>query len=401
MRRLIVASALLATLLFGPLGLVFAAQPVRAAPLGAQPVPATNPAAPVTDYERATAAIDFMLSLQRADGSIDGSIGETADWIIGTADFGINPRLLKTCAGVRASQWLLQAASGSSVDAGKLAKAILAFYVDGNSEPGLADAHLDTKLAALYNGSTGAYGDGATFTQALSVLAAGSARPAKAVEYLAALQGTDGSFNFKAAADATAGDTNSTAIALIALAAAGNDSANTKALAWLHTQQLGDGGFPYQNLDTYGPPASDPDSDSLVIQALVATGQDPTAAEWSKGTANALTHLRSTQAASGGFVFPGASKADALTTSQALAGLAQKPYGTPPNIIHSWIPRSDCPQPPDVATATPATNVTPPPTESQPGAGNGAPPIVPILVLVGSAGLIALPLRRVARRLGR
>jgi len=43
---------------------------------------------------------------------------------------------------------------------------------------------------------------------------------------------------------------------------------DASALGWLHTQQLSDGGFPYQNTSTFGPPASDPDSDALVLQAI-------------------------------------------------------------------------------------------------------------------------------------
>ena len=61
---------------------------------------------------------------------------------------------------------------------------------------------------------------------------------------------------------------------LMALDAAGDHTRDASALAWLHTQQQPDGGFPYS-----GSP-SDPDSTALVLQAIVATGQDPQGPAW-------------------------------------------------------------------------------------------------------------------------
>ena len=75
----------------------------------------------------------------------------------------------------------------------------------------------------------------------------------------------------------------------MALESVGDHSADANALAYLKTQQLADGGFPYQNSSTYGPPTSDPDSDSIVLQALVAAGENPEAAAWSQGSSNVVT----------------------------------------------------------------------------------------------------------------
>src|ERR1035437_10444221 len=69
MRRLVVASAILATLLTMPLGIAAASQ-------------TTQPATAPTDSERATAALEYLLAAQRPDGSIDGKLGETADFVI-------------------------------------------------------------------------------------------------------------------------------------------------------------------------------------------------------------------------------------------------------------------------------------------------------------------------------
>ena len=78
MRRLVVAGAILATLLTWPLA--------QAAAAPAAPTP--------TDERRATAALDFLLAAQHADGSLDGSLGETADFVIGTAAAGYDPATL-------------------------------------------------------------------------------------------------------------------------------------------------------------------------------------------------------------------------------------------------------------------------------------------------------------------
>ena len=59
-----------------------------------------------------------------------------------------------------------------------------------------------------------------------------------------------------------------------------------------------------------------------MIQALVAAGEDPTAAAWTKSGHTALTNLLTFQdAANGGITFPGNPGPDAFTTSQVPAGL--------------------------------------------------------------------------------
>ena len=68
------------------------------------------------------------------------------------------------------------------------------------------------------------------------------------------------------------------------------------ALAWLHTQQDTDGGFPYQ-----AGSGTDPDSTALVLQALLATGQNPDAPAWAPGGHTPLARLIASQDGGGGF----------------------------------------------------------------------------------------------------
>src|ERR1035437_6118572 len=78
MRRLVITSAIRAHLLSTPL--TFAA--------------AAPPSPPPTDSGRATAALEYLLAARAPDGSIDKSLGETADYVIGAAAAGYGPATL-------------------------------------------------------------------------------------------------------------------------------------------------------------------------------------------------------------------------------------------------------------------------------------------------------------------
>ena len=354
MRRLVVASAILATLLSLPLAL-------------AAPASATPP----TDSQRATAALQYLLAAQRVDGSIDGSLGETADFVIGSAAAGYDPATLHGCTGgTGALDFLAAASDAAGGDAAKSGKAVLAVVAAGGDPSSFAGRDLLSRLAALHQAG-GSYGDGSTFSQSFAILAlvaSGQAVPAPAIDDLKALQGVaDGSWSFGTSAPAAGdGDTNSTAIALMALDAAGNHSADSTGLAYLHSAQLGDGGFPYQNSSIWGPAASDPDSDSIVLQALVAAGEDPEATAWSKGSNTVLTHLRAGQGADGGYAYPGMAE-NAFTTSQVPAALMRVQYAA---TVHPTagraLPTDACPSPSPTPTPTaaptPTTSPSPVPT---------------------------------------
>src|SRR5450759_1144268 len=182
MRRLVVASAILATLLILPLAGVAAA-----------PHPAVQP----TDSERAVAALSYLWAAQRPDGSLDKSLGETADFVIGAAAAGYDPATLQGCAGTAtALDYLATASDVAAGDAAKTGKTILAVVAAGGHPASFAGRDLTARLVALYNSGTGAYGDGSTFGQSfavLAVVASGGAVPAAALAELKALRDPDGS----------------------------------------------------------------------------------------------------------------------------------------------------------------------------------------------------------------
>lgn len=356
----------------------------------------------------ATCALQFLASGQASDGSVGGAPGVTADDIFGAAAAGFDPTILEKSGGSTAFDYLEAGIGGSLTNASLVAKEALA-AIDAKLDPTAFGGHdLLTALDATFDSTTHAYGDGQTYTQSLAILAlvaaadAGHPLPAGAVTELIAAQDTDGSWDFQGVKDAVGGgDTNSTAIALEALVAAGtptSDASITSALAYLHAQQLSDGGFPYSA--AFGSPFSDPDSDANVIQGLVAAGENPSAPSWTKSGHTALTNLLTFQSkANGGFTFPGNPGPDAFTTSQVPAGLAKVPFpGSTTWTAGAALPAGVC-----AAVATPRpTGATPPATAAaaplgQTPADGG---LLPVLLLLSLAALGA-SLRLWSRRLSR
>lgn len=141
----------------------------------------------------------------------------------------------------------------------------------------------------------GLYGEGdpdfdGTFRQSLALLglaAAGEEAPQEAIAWLLDQQCEDGGFTAYRAPDRREGDcdpdedardTNSTALAVQALAAHGAD-ADHDPMTWLESAQNDDGGFGL----SAGFGGTDANSTGLVLQALGAAGEDPLDDRWSRG----------------------------------------------------------------------------------------------------------------------
>ena len=364
----------------------------------------------------ATAALRYLYGGQKADGSVDGSAGETEDSIIGAADNGYDPATLKTSGGVTAYSYLESLITGAKVTtAGGAAKLILAWVAAG--KPAALDgAALVTKLNTAASGgflqpngswlTRKTFGNG--FTQALGILAdvaAGAALPPHATGWLLCAQQADGGFidqidpsGSAPPASGTCGtqssDTNDTGIALQALHAAGLSSF-ASALSYLQTAQQADGGFGY---DVSSP--SDPDSDAVVIEGLVAAGQDPAGSSWTKSGKNPLTNLATfeTPAGSGKYAFSAGFTPDTFTTSATPAALALDPYGAKVAFTAGLSPFAAPATPTPSATATATAPATSTPgggasgAISAPKTGGGAfePGDAGIAIAVVSAGTLAI-----------
>ncbi len=289
----------------------------------------------VAQVDPASHAIAYLQSQQSAtDGSIpEGSSTDavTEQYAIGAAATGYDPKVLRNGSGPSVMTYLAAHASSACASAGAcglLIQAVVAAHLNPKSFGGV---NLITTLNAMYHSKTGVYGDGEAFSESLAVqglVAAGQTVPAAAIHHLAAAQDSDGGWDFLLIKDDPNGstnfdtsDTNSTAMVLMALNATGTRGRNAGALAWLHTQQDSDGGFPYQ-----AGAGTDPNSTALVLQALIASAQNPVASNWAVGGNTALSSLLATQDADGGYTFPGGSGADPFTTAQVPPALDLEPF---------------------------------------------------------------------------
>ncbi|MFN2452093.1 MAG: hypothetical protein ABR541_07055, partial [Candidatus Dormibacteria bacterium] len=252
---------------------------LTAAPAAAQDTPAAR-------------ALGYLLTLQSSDGSIDPSSPaaprptqeETADTVLGAVALARKPNSLHVAAGASALDYLAAHSVGltpESADAAAAptAQVILAMVAAGMNPRRVGDGGLDlVRRLEVQDKSDHIYGFGDTRAQAFGLLAevaSGTPVDAAAAARLRAMQNPDGSWNEGVSAGAP-GDTNATAMAVMALMAAEHTlPRHAQLLAYLHVTQNLDGGFPEHKPAADGDTNSNPLSDGLVIQALVSLGQDP------------------------------------------------------------------------------------------------------------------------------
>jgi hypothetical protein len=183
---------------------------------------------------------------------------------------------------------------------------------------------------SYYHSGTGAYsstnaydtGTGPHTWGMLGTAALSQTVPPLAAEYLKGLQQSDGAWEW----DFEIGtDTNTTALAIQALIAAGESPGSgiiLDALDYLDGAQNDDGGFPNSLTSP-----SDTNSTAYVVQALLAAGESPTDARWAKVTdgitpTSPISYLLGMQLADGSFG-PGD---QAVSTRQAIPALLGRPF---------------------------------------------------------------------------
>ncbi|HEY7946414.1 MAG TPA: prenyltransferase/squalene oxidase repeat-containing protein [Acidimicrobiales bacterium] len=141
-------------------------------------------------------------------------------------------------------------------------------------------------------------------------------------------------------------DTNSTALAVEGLVAAGGTFPHSP-LAFFESSQNTDGGFGFIGAASQSP---DPDSTGLVIQALVALGQQNNAEFTQAGGATPFTALATYQlgcavakAQRGAYTFPGEPGPNLLATLQAVPGAAAVAFPLKAQSIPPSLPMLKCP----------------------------------------------------------
>ncbi len=261
------------------------------------------------------AGVAYIRASQQADGGFGGfGPGQSMDAIYAIRAAGIDPNSLVK-DGKTPADYLLSVA-GDATDAGSAAKAALAARALGMDARDVGGVDLVAIAEGAYDPETGGYADNA-FTHSIVVVALtrlGIPAPNGAITYLRDSQDDDGGWGFEGTSD-----TDTTAIALQALAAAGvptSDTAVADGLAYLDSTQGTDGGWGFD------PAESNTSSTAYVVQALLAVGEDPAA--YDVDGVDPVDYLLSVQRADGSF--PGFDPGYA--TNQVVPALAGRSFGS-------------------------------------------------------------------------
>ncbi|MFN8146702.1 MAG: prenyltransferase/squalene oxidase repeat-containing protein [Candidatus Nanopelagicales bacterium] len=221
----------------------------------------------------------------------------------------------------------------------------------------------------LYGSGDPTY-DGA-FRQSLALLAheaAGTTAPAAAVDWLVGQQCADGGFQAFRPSTAvactpsdpnafTGEDTNSTALAALALRSVGRTAEADRAIAWLEKARAADGGFPY-----FVGGASDANSTADVLIALNGAGAP------GSSTGPARHYLETLQVGCDGAAagedgalafqdYGTGLVANDAATVQSLVALAGSGLPVAPGSVAATTPRATCPTPVPAPTAQPAADL--------------------------------------------
>jgi len=329
---------------------------------------ATTSLGATPQHDAATQALDYIRTLQNADGGFpaygsDSLPGGTLDAMLAFTAAGVDPSSV-TKGGQSPLDYLATQASGYAVSADHAAKLVIVLTAAGRDPHDFAGADYVAKMESFYDGSTHVYGS-QVIDQALYLLARkslGLAPPSGSVGVLEAKQQAGGCWGFS---DGAGCDTNSTAMALQALLAAGvtkSDASVQAAIAYLKASQGGDGGFPY-----VAPGDSDADSTAFVLQAIVAAGENVDAGgPWERAGQTPMEALLAFRdAATGAFMYGG--QDNAYATYQAVPALLLQPLLLPrqeatatPHATHTPV-RTATRTPEATATPLPAVAATPSP----------------------------------------
>ncbi|MBV8462104.1 MAG: terpene cyclase/mutase family protein, partial [Acidimicrobiales bacterium] len=339
---------------------------------------ATAPVPALPQVPVASGAAQWLGGQLTAGGFIPGStpgsanLSDTVNALLALAAANVDLPLARTGLTYleqNANAYIVVAGSDGP---GQLANLILAAHALGVDPANFGGTNLVSRLLATEQTSganTGLFGTDTQLTDqfvgtldqglALAALkAAGVAAPGASVSWLQQQQCPDGGWSLPdAALNACSGDpaqgagpdTNSTALALEGLVVQGGltHAISAGALTFLENGQNPDGGWAYDPNAPDNQQTSDPDSTSVVIQALLALGLSPDSAPFQVGGHNPAALLLSFRVASGtaegAFYYPGETPTtgDVYTTAQAvppLMGLSA-PFG--PSGSSYWLAGAD------------------------------------------------------------
>jgi hypothetical protein len=349
------------------------------APAGAAGTAATTTAAAtLPQVPVAAAAATWLASKLTPGGFITGTSPGTAEYsetvnsLLALAAANVDLPLARTgLAYMEANADAYIAADGSD-GPGQLSLLILMAHSLGADPTNFGGTNLLGRLLATEQTSgsnTGRFGTDAQvpdfnsgpYDQGLALTAlraAGMNAPAASISWLQQAQCPNGGWTAPdptdnpCTGDPAAGegpDTNTTALALQGLVAQGGltSSISSSALTFLEDGQNADGGWAYDPNAPDNTQTSDPDSTSLVIQALLALGLSPDGAQFDVGghvpTAILLSFRVASGPDAGAFFSPFGSPTtgDLFASFQAVPALMGLRFGFGPSGTSYWLSASD------------------------------------------------------------
>jgi hypothetical protein len=337
-------------------------------------------------------ALDYIRTLQNDDGGFpdfgsDSSAGGTLDAVLAFAAAGTDIDDVQKSGKSPIDYLETQAAAYAASTPGQAAKLVAVLVAAGEDPRDFAGDDYVDMMQSNYDTVTHRYGE-QTLDQILYVLARRSldlSVSSGVVSVIKSDQLAEGCWEFDSGFGC---DTNSTAMAVQALVAAGvdhDDASIEAALAYLKSAQNADGGFPY-----LVPSDSDANSTAFVLQALVAAGEDiDVGGPWERpGGRTPMQALLSYQNPSTG-AFTYAGQDNAYATYQAVPALLLQPLLLPPAEEDEEATKTPRPTrtPAATATATPAATLTPMPEPIVATAPTAAPVSVVLPVSTGPAAL--------------
>ena len=292
-----------------------------------------------TEVPQVDRAVEWLLTNQQDDGGFTSGFSEGSD--LGAT---VETVLAAVAAGENPTQWdpspldylLTQVESGTVTDAAGLSRVVIAATALGQDPHDFGGVDPVAELLATQDATTAQFGD-SLYAHAYALLAlhnAGADVPQSAVDVLLAQQMDDGSWAMLGGSEEDSADTNTTALAVQALVAAGEKSAARDALPYFHAMQNEDGGFPWQKPSDYGTD-TDANSTAVVLQAFYALGESLD--DWSPEGSSPLDALLALwDEDSGGYNWQAAMPgANVLATAQAVQAVAGMDLVTVPQLTVS------------------------------------------------------------------
>jgi iron complex transport system substrate-binding protein len=269
-------------------------------------------------------AIDYLKTQQEPSTGGYGTGASTADSTLAIGSANYKAREWRNGAeGLSLMDyWLSNARGYSRVSAGEAGKLAMGLVAADGCLP--SDA---LKPGNYYDPGTGMYHPD-NINQAFAILGTAAMNqpvPAKAVDHLKGKIEPDGGWKYGDLPFFTT-DTNTTAAALMALIAAGESPSTTEVISGLNfikSSQSKDGGFFYSDVYTT---TSDTNSTAYAVQAIIAAGDDPGSGNWVVDSTNPISYLLDMQLPDGSFEWMKGAGSNILATQQAIPALLEKPF---------------------------------------------------------------------------